>query len=80
MTLYPAELYPTRIRALGAGITGILGRGATVVGPPLIGVVLQELGLGADFLMLAAAALVAAAIMWLYGTETRGRLLEELSP
>jgi MFS transporter, putative metabolite:H+ symporter len=80
MTLYPTELYPTRIRALGAGLTGIFGRTGSIVGPPLIGLVLQEASLGADFLMLAAAALVAAAIMWLYGTETRGRLLEELSP
>jgi putative MFS transporter len=80
MTLYPAELYPTRIRALGAGITGIWGRMGSIVGPPIIGLVLQTAGLGADFLMLAAAALIGAATMWFFAVETRGQLLEELSP
>ncbi len=80
MTLYPAELYPTRIRALGSGITGIWGRMGSIVGPPIIGLVLQNASLGADFLMLAAAALVGAATMWFFAVETRGQLLEELSP
>jgi MFS transporter, putative metabolite:H+ symporter len=33
MTLYPAELYPTRMRALGAGITAIWTRLGTIIGP-----------------------------------------------
>jgi MFS transporter, putative metabolite:H+ symporter len=80
MSLYPSELYPTRIRALGSGIAGIWGRMGAVVGPPVIGLVLQRAGLGGVFLMLAAAALVGAGTMWFFGTETRCRLLEELSP
>jgi putative MFS transporter len=80
MTLYPTELYPTRMRALGAGVTGIWGRTGSIVGPPLIGFILQRAGLGTDFLMLATAALVAALVMFTVGVETRGRLLEELSP
>jgi hypothetical protein len=32
------------------------------------------------FLMLAAVALVGAATMWFFAVETRGRLLDELSP
>lgn len=80
MTLYPAELYPTRIRALGAGITGIWTRLGTIIGPIIIGYVLQNAGLGADFLMLAALALLGALIMVLFGVETRKRLLEEVSP
>jgi putative MFS transporter len=79
MTLYPSELYPTRIRALGSGITGISTRLGSVIGPLLVGYVLQNEGLGADFLMLATAALIAAATM-LFAVESRGRLLEELSP
>jgi MFS transporter, putative metabolite:H+ symporter len=80
MTLYPTELYPTRIRALGAGLVGVFGRTGTIIGPPIIGLVLQNASLGADFLMLAASALVAALVMLLWGTETNGRVLEELSP
>ena len=79
MSLYPTEIYPTRIRALGAGITGSSTRAGSIVGPPLVGYVLQTASLGADFLMLAAAALIGAATM-LVSVETRGRLLEELSP
>jgi putative MFS transporter len=79
MSFYPSELYPTRIRALGSGIVGISTRLGSVVGPPLIGYVLQFEGLGAVFLMLAVATLIAAATM-LVAVETRGRLLEELSP
>ncbi len=41
---------------------------------------LQSAGLGADFLMLAGAALLGAATMLSFAIETRGRLLEELSP
>jgi hypothetical protein len=42
--------------------------------------VLRTAGLGADFLVLGALALVGALIMLVFGVETRRRLLEELSP
>lgn len=80
MTLYPSELYPTRMRALGAGITGLWTRIGTFIGPIVIGYVLQNAGLGADFLMLGALALLGTLIMILFGVETRKRLLEEVSP
>jgi len=80
MTLYPSELYPTRMRALGAGIAGIWTRLGVVVGPPVIGYVLQNFGLGADFLMLGSFAILGALVMVVFGVETRRRLLEEVSP
>jgi putative MFS transporter len=80
MTLYPAELYPTRMRALGAGIAGTWTRLGLVFGPPVIGYVLQNGGLGADFLMLGSAAILGAVIMLIFGVETKKRLLEEVSP
>jgi putative MFS transporter len=80
MTLYPSELYPTRMRALGAGIAGTWTRLGLVVGPPVIGYVLQNDGLSADFLMLGAAAVLGALVMIVFGVETRKRLLEEVSP
>jgi MFS transporter, putative metabolite:H+ symporter len=48
MTLYPAELYPTRMRALGAGTTAIWTRLGTIIGPIVIGYVLQNAGIGPD--------------------------------
>ena len=78
--LYPTELYPTRMRALGTGVAFVFVRLGTILGPLVIGYVLQTAGLGADFLMLGTLALVGALIMLVFGVETRKRLLEELSP
>ena len=80
MTLCPSELYPTRMRALGAGIAGTWTRLGLVVGPPLIGYGLQHFGLGADFLMLGSFAILGALVMIIFGVETRRRMLEEVSP
>jgi putative MFS transporter len=80
MTLYPSEVYPTRIRALAGGASGVFSRLGLILGPPVIGYVLQTYGLGPDFLMLGGLALVGALTMALFGVETRRRLLEELSP
>ena len=78
--LYTPEIYPTRIRALGCGSASGWTRIATIVGPPVVGAILQGANLAAVFLLLGATALVGAAVMYLFGIETRGRLLEEISP
>lgn len=80
MTLYPSELFPTRVRALAGGMAGFFSRLGTILGPLVIGYVLQAHGLGTDFLMLGAVALAGALVMAAFGVETRRRLLEELSP
>jgi hypothetical protein len=69
-----------RIRALSTGITFLWNRIGTILGPPLIGYVLQTDGLNADFLMLGSLALVGAVLMLLFGVETRRRVLDDLSP
>jgi putative MFS transporter len=68
------------MRALGAGIASTWTRLGLVVGPPVIGYVLQNGGLSADFLMLGSLAVLGAIIMVLFGVETKRRLLEEVSP
>lgn len=68
------------MRALGTGVAFVFVRLGTILGPLVIGYVLQTAGLGADFLMLGTLALVGALIMLVFGVETRKRLLEELSP
>lgn len=78
--LYAAELYPTRIRALGTGLGSSWTRIGAIVGQPIVGLVLLKADVGAVFLILGAAALVGGAAIALFGVETRGMVLEKLSP
>jgi MFS family permease len=70
-----AELYPTRFRATLQGTTYNLGRIGSAVAPLAVGSLAQEKGFGTAFL-LASGAFVAAAVMWIWIPETRGRTLE----
>jgi len=70
-----AELYPTRIRATLQGFTYNVGRVGSAAAPLAIGTLAQDRGFGPAFL-LASAAFVAAAVMWIWIPETRGRALE----
>lgn len=78
--LYTAENYPTHLRTLGAGCGNAWLRISSVIGPFLVGAVLQSAGLGAVFVMFGICALVGGATAAIFAIETRGRLLEELSP
>jgi len=69
-----AELYPTRIRATLQGFTYNIGRVVSAAAPLAIGSLAQNRGFGTAFL-LAAAAFVAAAVMFIWIPETRGRTL-----
>jgi MFS family permease len=67
-----AEIYPTAIRATAQGLTYNVGRLASAAAPFMVGTVAQTRGFG--FAMgLAAAAFLAAAAMWAWIPETRGR-------
>jgi MFS transporter, putative metabolite:H+ symporter len=78
--LYSAEIYPTRVRALGTGTGTAWLRFASIIGPFVVGMILPAGGLGGVFLMFAIAALVGGIVTLVFGMETRGRVLEELSP
>ncbi|HZS65877.1 MAG TPA: MFS transporter [Burkholderiales bacterium] len=78
--LYSSEIYPTRVRALGTGTGTAWVRLASIIGPFVVGMILPKSGLGGVFLMFAIAALVGGVITILFGMETRGKILEELSP
>jgi putative MFS transporter len=80
LATYTAENYPNHMRALGGGIAGAWQRGASMVGPFIIGIILPKWGPDAVFLMFGIAALIGAAATFLFAIETRGRVLEELSP
>ena len=70
-----AELYPTRIRATLQGFTYNIGRVVSAAAPLAIGSLAQNRGFATGFL-LAAVAFLAAAVMWIWIPETRGRTLQ----
>jgi putative MFS transporter len=78
---YTPELYPTATRASGAGWAAGVGRIGGIAGPYLVGVMIGADGAGvvAVFGMFAAILLVIAANVWLFGEETQGRTLDEIS-
>ena len=77
--LYTPELYPTRARALGVGTATAWLRFASVIGPMAVGYMLAG-GLQSVFLMFAIVAAIAAIVTALFAVETKGRVLEEVSP
>src|SRR5262245_1357426 len=80
LSTYTAELYPTEMRALGTGVGNAWLRAASVLGPYMVGAILPSTGINAVFLMFGAFALVGGLVTLGFAVETRGRVLEELSP
>lgn len=78
--LYSAELYPTRLRAVGTGIGSAWLRAASSVGPLLVGFVVADLGIRYVFAVFAVVALIGGVLTMRYAIETKGQVLEELSP
>jgi putative MFS transporter len=78
--LYSAELYPTRLRAVGTGFGSAWLRAGSSIGPILVGSIVADLGIEYVFAAFAAVALVGGLITLLFAIETKGRVLEELSP
>lgn len=78
--LYSAELYPTRLRAIGTGFGSAWLRAGSSVGPILVGWIVGDLGIRYVFSAFAAVALVGGLVTLLFAIETKGRVLEELSP
>jgi MFS transporter, putative metabolite:H+ symporter len=77
--LYTPEIYPTRLRALGSSIATAWLRAGSAVGPVMVGFLLTRFDLAAVFLMFGVVSLAGAAAS-LSATETRERVLEEVSP
>jgi putative MFS transporter len=78
--LYTPEIYPTRVRAVGSGAATAWLRVASMIGPFMIGAILPQAGLGTVFLVFGIAATVGGVVAATFTLETRGRVLEELSP
>ena len=76
--LYTAEIYPTRMRAIGTGLATCWLRLASAAGPLIVGVAVSEQGTDFVFLMFAGTAL-AGACAATQMIETRARRLEEIA-
>src|SRR5262249_51236012 len=77
--LYTPELYPTRARALGVGTATAWLRFASMIGPTAVGYMIGG-GLQSVFLPFAIVAAIAAVVTACFAVETKGRVLEEVSP
>src|ERR1700730_10595648 len=71
---------PTRIRAFGCSAASAWLRLASAGGPGIVGFLLAEKGLPSIFLLFGSVAPLGAFVTWIGATETKGRLLEEISP
>ncbi len=78
--VYTPELYPTRVRAIGVGTATAWLRFASIIGPSFVGMMVAGSGLSFVFLGFGLVGLFAAAVMAIFGIETRRKVLEELSP
>ena len=76
---YTPELYPTAIRATGAGVAAAVGRTGGIIGPFLTPVLVPVFGQTGVFAMFMALLVVTALAVFALAEETRGRSLEEIS-
>ena len=77
--LYTAEIYPTRMRALGVSWGSFWLRAAATVGPLIVGFTLPRYGISGVFLAFSIFAIIGC-IAATFMIETRRRVLEEVSP
>lgn len=76
---YSPELYPTAIRATGAGVAAAVGRIGGIIGPFLTPVLVPTLGQSGVFALFMVVLVVTALNVWLLAEETKGRSLEEIA-
>jgi putative MFS transporter len=78
--LYTPELYPTRMRALGSSVASAWLRVASIIGPLIVATILAQYALVWVFLIFGVVSIIGGIIAAFFATETRERVLEEVSP
>jgi putative MFS transporter len=76
---YTPELYPTRIRGSGSGAAASLGRFAGIFAPTITPLLWESSGLWLPFVVFASAHGLAAVAVFVLGTETKEKVLEEIA-
>jgi MFS transporter, putative metabolite:H+ symporter len=80
LSTYTAELYPTEMRAVGVGVGNAWVRFAAIVGPLFLGWAIPHIGLNTVYAVYAGFAIIGGLTVIFFATETRGQVLETLSP
>jgi sugar phosphate permease len=76
--LLAGEVYPTRVRGLGAGFAASFAKLGAVTTAFLFPVLLKDLGTNTILYALIASSLLGAVITWRFAIETRGVNLETI--
>lgn len=78
--VYTAELYPTKIRAMGSAWGGAWARIGIILGPIIVGQILATTGeIRTAFTLFGCVAFVGFLIVAVLGTETKEKTLEEIN-
>jgi MFS transporter, putative metabolite:H+ symporter len=80
LSTYTAELYPTEMRAVGVGVGNAWVRFAAIIGPIFIGWAVPNLGLNTAYAVFGGCAIIGGLTVIFFATETKGKVLEILSP
>jgi MFS transporter, putative metabolite:H+ symporter len=78
--LHTAETYPTRLRALGVSVASGWLRISSMLGATMIGITVQHYGLRGVFMEFGVVSMIAALVAGFFCVETKGRVLEDVSP
>lgn len=76
-TVYPSELFPTRLRATGVGFAASMSRVGAAIGTFLLPISLQQLGNQVTMGIGAAVLAVGAVTTWFWAPETRHLVLAD---
>jgi len=74
--VYAPELYPTPVRAIGAGAASAWIRIGSIIGPICVGYILPAWGIKFVFLFFTLACVGGFVIVAMKGVETKGRILQ----
>jgi putative MFS transporter len=78
-TVYPAELFPTELRATGVGFAAAMSRIGAAIGTFLLPLSLAHLGNQLTMAIGVAVLLLGAVVSWAWAPETRHLVLTEAS-
>jgi MFS transporter, putative metabolite:H+ symporter len=76
---YTPEVFPTDVRATGAGLASSIGRLGAIAAPILVGYLYPVFGFAGVFGATTTVLLIGALAVVLMGVQTRGRSLEDIA-
>ena len=77
--MYVPEIWPTAAKLRGAGLANSVGRISGILSPFAVAALLESSGMTAVFILLGATALITAVVIEIFGVESRGASVEDIS-